>query len=249
MNNRDKIEERDLHLIEKFRSIVKSKENEPVRKPARQTWKFWLLLVCAGVIVAGSMVFRKQPAPPVPILSEPPATLVEQEKTPPIREADQTGKQPAVRKMEPKSIAGPLNSVAPPLIKPNRSAETSAPMPSTPIEQGSARLDIQISEIVSCSSVSKRQYVAAKTIFSLKKESNSMVWMTVLSDNPPFTLTHVYYVNGRKYCSIPLKIRFPRMRTWSSITLNSQDQIGKWRVEVVTGNGEKIAQLEFTIVE
>ncbi len=135
------------------------------------------------------------------------------------------------------------------LLTTDRSAETRATAQSPLTEQIRMLSGIQIHEIVSCSSVSQKQYVSAKTIFSLKEESTPVVWMTVLADNPPFTLTHVYYVNGRRYCEVPLNIRYHRMRTWSNVTLNHPDHAGKWRVEVIAENGEKLKHIEFTVVE
>ena len=76
-----------------------------------------------------------------------------------------------------------------------------------------------------------------------------MVWMKVLSKKPPFTLTHVYYLNGQKYCEVPLAIRYHRMRTWSSVSLRSPDHIGKWRVDVIAENGTTLDQIAFTVVK
>ena len=73
--------------------------------------------------------------------------------------------------------------------------------------------------------------------------------MKVISENPPFTLTHVYYFNKRKYSEVPLAIRYHRMRTWSSVTLKSPDHIGKWRVEVIDDSGAKLDQIEFAVVK
>ncbi len=260
MNTRQEIEQRDLRLIKKFRTIVKSKKTAPVKKTARQAGRFRLPLVCAGVvlIVAGAMVFRKQPVVPVPETPDPPAIALEMpavalEKRQasaakvvvPVPMAEETLSQRTASK----PIKGPLNPAAAPVANSGRSAETLPPLPPAPAKQSPVRHDIQIAEIVSCTSVSQRQYVAAKSVFSLEQDAAPMVWMTVLSDNPPLVLTHVYYFNGRRYCEIPLEIRYPRMRTWSYVNLDPQHHTGQWRVEVMTGKGEKLAQVEFAIIE
>ncbi len=260
MNTRQEIEQRDLRLIEKFRTIVKSKKSAPVKKTARQTGRFRLPLVCAGVvlIVAGAIVFRKQPVVPVPDTPGPPAIALEAPAV--AREKRQASaakvvvpvpmaKENLSQRTVPQPIEGPLNPVAAPVLNSGRSAETLASLPPAPAKQSPVRQDVQVSEIVSCTSVNQRQYVDAKTIFSLEQDAAPVVWMTVLSDNPPLVLIHVYYVNGRRYCEIPLEIRYPRMRTWSHVTLDPQHHTGQWRVEVMTGKGEKLAQVEFTIIK
>lgn len=135
------------------------------------------------------------------------------------------------------------------LLKKDRPEESGTTDPSEKPQVTDRPLNIQIHKIVSCGSVIDRQYVSPKSRFSLKEDPTPVVWMTVLSDNPPFTLTHVYYMNDRKYCEVPLSIRYPHMRTWSSVTLNHPEHEGEWRVEVITGSGVKLDQIEFTVVE
>ncbi len=115
--------------------------------------------------------------------------------------------------------------------------------------QGDMPSKIRIEEIISCSSVNNKQYSRPKIKFSLAQDNTPMIWMKVISENPPFTLTHVYYFNGQKYYEVPLAIRYHRMRTWSSVTLRSPDHIGKWHVDVITDNGEKLDQIEFMVVK
>ena len=242
--DREKIEERDQLLVNKFREIVRNKERTPGNK--RHVWqiyKFWLPVFCAGLIMAGLTIFREQPT-----------TIGSNNSGPRSRDTFENSKAPVLQKStyqpEIKALSRETTPKPPEvLLSTDRLAETIAKAPSKPAEQSSIiPSSIQISEIVSCSSVSKRQYVSPKKIFSLKEESTPVVWMTVLSDKPFFTLTHVYYVNGNRYCEVPLKIRYRRMRTWSNVTLNSMNHYGKWRVEVITDSGEKLDQIEFTVV-
>ena len=72
--------------------------------------------------------------------------------------------------------------------------------------------------------------------------------MDVRSEKPPFQLRHVYYLNDRRYCVVPLDIRYPRMRTWSTVSLEYPTQAGKWRVDVETREGEVLSQVEFSVV-
>jgi hypothetical protein len=115
--------------------------------------------------------------------------------------------------------------------------------------QGDMPSGIIVEEIISCSSVKNKQYSRPKIEFSLAQDTRPKIWMKVISENPPFTLTHVYYCNGQKYCEVPLAIRYHRMRTWSHVTLRLPEHIGKWRVEVIDDRGAKLDQIEFIVVK
>ncbi len=108
--------------------------------------------------------------------------------------------------------------------------------------------DVRINGLVTCGGVRDKQYVSQKSTFSLASDPFVMVWMRVLSDNPPFTLTHVYSVNGKHYCDVPLEILYPHMRTWSRVTINRDIHIGAWHVDVVDDKGQTLDQIEFTVV-
>jgi len=135
------------------------------------------------------------------------------------------------------TIAGSSNTVA-----------TDAAKQSGLAAKPSVSPGIQITDLVTCGGVRDKQYVSAKSVFSLAADPIVMVWMRVLSDNPPLTLTHVYSINGKHYCDVPLQIPYPHMRTWSQVTIDRDIHIGQWRVEVVTDNGVILDQVEFTVV-
>lgn len=270
--SREKIEENDQRLIKKIREIVHNKEKIPAKK--RHPWHghhFWLPVLFVGLIVTGLMLFSKQPATIMPEnLEAAPRDTFENTEAPvvephpdQIAAADADGMAPSAGWQEDAAPPAPPENDPPGIAAISR--ETASKPPETPLnthrsakktasvlsqmtEQSSNPSNIRIHELVSCSSVSNRQYVSQKTIFSIKEESPPVVWMNVLSDNPPFTLTHIYYVNGRRYCEVPLEIRHPRMRTWSYVTVGNSDHHGQWRVEVTTDAGEKLGQIEFTVV-
>jgi hypothetical protein len=270
--DREKIEEEDQRLTNRLREIIHNKER-PLdnKRHVWQPYRFWLPVLCTGLIIAGLMIFREQPATIVSINSAPPsrdtvengeASVLEKstdqgvaadaEDMAPAAESPEKASLLASKETAPTEIRALSREPAPKspevLLNTDRSTEEIATAQSTPAQQNRKSSSIQIADIVSCSSVRKRQYVSPKTVFSLKKSSTPIVWMNVLSDKPPFTLFHVYYVNGSRYCRVPLKIRHRRMRTWSTVTLNSRKHHGKWRVEVITDNGEKLDQIEFTVV-
>jgi len=115
-------------------------------------------------------------------------------------------------------------------------------------EQISAKTDIRIAEIVTCQGVKSKRAVSPKNQFSLQNNVTPYVWMDVRSKKTPYKLRHVYYLNGRRYCAVPLAIHYPRMRTWSNVTLRHQYETGQWRVDVVTGEEEVLAFVEFMVV-
>jgi hypothetical protein len=250
-------------------------ENERRGRPYHRVW---LSVLCAGLmILAGAVIFREPPptveptagsfaenigatarekpaeAPaaadagnpaPKAASAAPAAASTEKANLRSARDARPNAPEAAPAETD----AVPSATAAKPLETPpeaERSAEMSETVAAEPPRPAAA---IQIEEIVSCSSVSKRRYVAPRTVFSLKKSPKPFVWMNVLSEKQPFTLTHVYYLNGRKYCAVPLEIRHPRMRTWSNVTLRSRKHSGKWRVAVMTGDGRKLEEVEFTVV-
>ncbi len=105
----------------------------------------------------------------------------------------------------------------------------------------------RISRLFTCSQVHARECVGEQSVFSLNEYRNPHVWMEVYSDALPYTLTHVYYHEGQKYCEVPLEIKFPRMRTWSYITLENTTQTGLWYVEIVAEDGTVLEDITFKV--
>jgi len=108
---------------------------------------------------------------------------------------------------------------------------------------------IRIAEIMTCLGVEERNAVSPQNVFSLQKDSKPHIWMDVRSKKLPGKLKHVYYCNGRRYCSVPLSIHYPRTRTWSNVTLRYAWETGDWRVDVLSKSGVMLAQVEFTVVQ
>jgi len=252
-NTRKSIEVRDQELVKKFRKIIHNKEKKSVPKDFPR-WPFFLLTT---LILSCSMIliFKQHPtiisskaletssreqgglvpaAPPasnadtvkIKLPSDAPEGRVQKQKdkVPELKSPDSDPGNPILKKDIPAAFS-------------NQNLEANRP------------LGIRIEEIVSCSNVYNKQYIDPHTIFSISHDARPRVWMKVISETPPFTLNHVYYFNGKKYCEVPLAIRYQRMRTWSSVTLRPPDHIGKWRVEVIDDNGVKLGQVKFTVVK
>jgi hypothetical protein len=92
-----------------------------------------------------------------------------------------------------------------------------------------------------------RECVGAQEVFALHEHNVPHVWMTVYSQNLPYVLKHVYYHEGERYAEVPLAITYPRMRTWSNVTLRSPTHVGAWRVEIVTEDGTIVQQVTFRV--
>ena len=105
----------------------------------------------------------------------------------------------------------------------------------------------RISGISVCSSIENKNPKGEKYIFYLKKDKYVFIWMEVLPELFPATLTHVYYLNGEKYVTVPLEIKYMRMRTWSRISLNSYAKAGRWRVDIVTQDNIILKSVDFEV--
>jgi hypothetical protein len=106
----------------------------------------------------------------------------------------------------------------------------------------------KISRLLTCSGVKSRECIEPLSVFVVNEHRNPHVWMEVHSDSTPYVLKHVYYHNGQKYCEVPLRIKFSRMRTWSNISLRNIKLIGSWRVEIVAEDGTVIDQTAFEVL-
>ena len=146
----------------------------------------------------------------------------------------------------PASSAGEFMTSEKTVADPSRPA-TDPPADPVSAEQRHLAGIIQIGQLVTCSDVRDKQYVIEKSTFSVSADPVAMVWMRVLSETPPFTLKHVYSLNGEHYCDVSLNIRYPHMRTWSKVTIDQDIHIGTWHVDVVNENGEILDQIEFTV--
>jgi hypothetical protein len=263
--NRYTIEKRDKELVEKFRAVVASKER---RKRMARIRLIGVLLV---IVCAGLFFFSKnssQPPTPEEVMTKSNRIALNRvaDSRIPLQKSEEI-QVLAAKKIElsannqdlnfQPSDAGKLSpalvipeknlaDVLVPVLKPRVKTSGKIGISEIP-EQISAKTDIRIAEIVTCQGVKNKNAVSPKNQFSLQNNATPYVWMDVRSKKTPYKLRHVYYLNGRRYCTVPLAIHYPRMRTWSNVTLRHQYEAGQWRVDVVTGKGEILSQAEFTI--
>jgi hypothetical protein len=242
-----------------------------------QMTKIWIPVLFIGLILIALWAFKQRPATVVPkdtlsaaneivpksvpaveqqtIEPQPPIESASRELAPrepepaiPARTDTTVSAEPTAAKAQsPVSVASAPEPPEADSATDDEGKQTAAPQPADS-ETVAAPPGVRIAKIVACSGVSERQYVSPKDTFSLSEDIKPVVWMNVLSEKQPFVLKHVYYVNDRKYVEVPLNIRYPRNRTWSHITLSHQGQIGDWRVDVVNESGEKLDQVQFSVV-
>lgn len=100
-----------------------------------------------------------------------------------------------------------------------------------------------------CSSINNRKPEGIKKIFYLAQDKFVFVWTDVRAKSFPTSINHIYYLNGEKICTVPLEIKYPRMRTWSQITLNNYDGTGRghWQVNIATDDGRILKQAFFEV--
>ena len=262
--NRYTIEKRDKEVVEKFRAVVESKAQ---RKKAARIRLFSMLLVpvCVGLIIFYKN-FVQSPVPETVMNQSNTIALNHDKNSIPRAEIDIQHlaleiSPPAViteevtlLSPEPAKLSAesslPEKKMAPepvPVLKPR--VKTSGKIGFSEISTQPVReTDIRIAKILTCQGIKNKRAVSPQNVFSLQTGAKPYVWMDVRSKKTPYKLRHVYYLNGRRYCAVPLAIHYPRMRTWSNVTLRNQYEAGNWRVDVVTKKGKIVSQVEFTVV-
>jgi hypothetical protein len=68
-------------------------------------------------------------------------------------------------------------------------------------------------------------------------------WTKITASTTPATIKHVWYMGDKKVFEIPLEIKYPSTRTWSSKTV----QTGDWKVEVTDDAGAVLSSVTFTV--
>nr|WP_320190558.1 DUF2914 domain-containing protein [uncultured Desulfobacter sp.] len=256
MMNKTSIEDRDQDLMKKFRNIVEEKKQLNEQEPQKRPWPAFTLagFIMAAIIVAIAyhMIPERVHTAPSPT----PAKVKTAALKTPVSMPDPTltqGEKPSIPDEKPPQE--PLTESAPvipakeeePSLEVVQTPEKAAPIETLPEIVNST--DATIKELVICRSIKNRQYVSPENRFSMKNGAKPAVWtwMNALTDKPPQELSHIYYLNGKRFCRVILPVPFPRTRTWSKVTMKRPAQAGSWRVDVVNKNGQVIARANFTV--
>ncbi|MBL0717061.1 MAG: DUF2914 domain-containing protein [Desulfosarcina sp.] len=106
---------------------------------------------------------------------------------------------------------------------------------------------LRISGCFVCSDIKNKNPQGPKKIFYINKDRFAFVWTEIWAESFPTTIYHTYYLNGEKKYTVPLKIKYIRMRTWSKITLDNETKVGLWKVEIALEDGKILKQVEFEV--
>lgn len=230
--DRSTIETRDRKLIENIRGIVADKEKKRAESRPLRTLFFYIapVLIGAGLLIAFLMSPGKpgQTVTPMADATTPAPSAV----SAPDEPFETAAPEFLVTKTE------PLPVVMEPTVP--ETPETETVVDAVP--------PVRIDDLVTCSRVVDREATDPATVFSLARTPRPTVWMRALADQPPLTLTHVYYHNDALYCRVPLRIDYARTRTWSRVTLDPALHLGDWRVDVVDETKEVLESITFRVV-
>ena len=108
--------------------------------------------------------------------------------------------------------------------------------------------DLKIIKCKACTEVLSRKCINEQYKFSIKDTPAPVIWMIAKTDNLPQTVKHVYYHNGNIYCEVPLAIKYPRMRTWSYVTMKNPSHLGSWKVQIVNDQGQILKEINFIMI-
>ena len=73
------------------------------------------------------------------------------------------------------------------------------------------------------------------------------IWSMIECMQPPSSIRHTYYFNGKIVNDVVLKIKSPQWRTWSYKNLSDMRYIGQWRVDITSDEGKLLQSVFFEI--
>ena len=111
-----------------------------------------------------------------------------------------------------------------------------------PEQQAAAPKLIQVEKIALGTGLESKEIVGESTEFDVSA-GRVYCWTKIVSQNVPTTIKHVWYAGEEKAAQVPLNIKYPTTRTWSSKAIWA----GKWKVEVVSEAGEVLGSTDFTV--
>jgi len=104
---------------------------------------------------------------------------------------------------------------------------------------------LQVDKAVICRDVVEHEAVEPGTLFPADVEK-LYCFTRVLGAEEPVTIHHVWYWNDRKMADVPLTVRSPRFRTYSSKRILPQ-WTGAWRVEITSPDGRLLGTAAFNV--
>ena len=173
--------------------------------------------------------------------------------TPPASPTPTATPQPTPRPPTPTPTTPPTPTATKTAAKSAKSSKesqpTATPQPEVNWESAVIASTIKLDELVVCTNVSNRKPVNGAETFSLAETGRVYTWMRVSGVKPPQMVKHVYLRNGNVVATVKLKLKYASMRTWSRKTFKASQAIGDWKVQVITEQGDVLAEKAFTVVE
>lgn len=113
--------------------------------------------------------------------------------------------------------------------------------------QSERNSDIRVAEVRICEKIDSRTPVGSHDSFAA--DVNNLYCFTDVRDaGASQRIFHRWYVGDELVCEVPMDVQGSRWRCWSEKTIWPKWS-GPCRVEVVTEEGEQIAQASFTLVD
>ena len=115
----------------------------------------------------------------------------------------------------------------------------------SPLSMAQDNGGLEVMEIEFGTGVENRQPVGVDTNFPSTVE-RVYCFTKIIGAAEPTSVSHVWYYEGEEKARVDLSIKSQAWRTWSSKKILSAWE-GRWRVEVVSAEGNVIAGKEFVI--
>jgi hypothetical protein len=122
-------------------------------------------------------------------------------------------------------------------------ADSASTAPATGMDNGSSE---HVARAVFTSEVQNRE--PTDTISSLSNDHNKIYFFSELTGLGGQVVTHRWEYQGKTMAEIKFNVGGPRWRVWSSKTLLPQ-WTGEWRVSIIDGSGNKIAEETFNYTD
>lgn len=121
--------------------------------------------------------------------------------------------------------------------------ESAPALPAATMENASSE---HVARAVFTSEIQNRE--PTDTITSLSNDRNKIYFFSELTGLGGQIVTHRWEYQGKTMAEIKFNVGGPRWRVWSSKTLLPQ-WTGEWRVSIIDGSGNKIAEETFNYTE
>jgi Protein of unknown function (DUF2914) len=235
-SNIDAADREFARKVQRLRSELSGRQQtHAIRLLRRRRYLPALLLTTLAAIVAGGLIYDANRQPKgLPGIVGPSA--VGADPPPAIRSS-----LPALKTPTPPL---PLVMAQSDALEPKESLQ---PVPAAAAAPPDADVKApKLASVVVCQGVRDHEPIGVRDRFDLADQPRVYVWMEAYAKDPPVVIKHIYYHNGRKYCEVPLEIRYPHMRTWSYVTLGKPNLAGSWSVEIAL-DGRVLKKASFQV--